>query len=141
VVGLGVPTERNDMDVLNALVINKVTFPVVNDTDYYLDEYLYSDYGFELFYNKRRGMNQIKWEKLLDSNGFGVSAPNRTRAYGGHYYSAETHVRTLNFREFMDRAFVVHWVSGGTWYALAFDTREFVVQDNHQNYWLPDLVL
>lgn len=129
------------MDVLNTIVVNNATFPVINDTDYYLDGMIYSDYGFELFYNKRNGLKQVKWARLLDSNGFGFDPPNRTRAYGSHYYSAETFQRSLDVRKFVERPFVVHWVSGGTWYGLAFDGYEFAIQTNDKNYWLPDIVL
>lgn len=124
------------MDVMNSVVLNGATFVVHNDTDYYLGDTLYSDYGFELYWRQGRGKRELAWHKFLQAHKFyDIGKPLRIP-----YWSGETHVRELPLTPLITRSFVVHFVLGGEWYGLGFDG-EFIVQNNHNNLFLPSAML
>lgn len=124
------------MDVLHTVTVNDSTFKVTNPTDYYLDQYLDSQYGFELYYKNKRGMQQARWLTMLEVNGF-----DEPTNMGKGLYQAETHADTLDFHLFVRRPFVLYWVFSDVWYGLGFDGNEFIMQDESDMRWLPSLIL
>jgi hypothetical protein len=125
------------MDVTQTFAINGAAFPVHNDTDYHLGMYLDSDYGFELFWRKQSGMAERDWQFMLKHCGFN----NPDKALRVPYWYAETRITELPLVPLMRRTFVTHFVFGGEWYGIAFDGKQFIVQANHNNLFLPSVML
>ena len=125
------------MDVLNSLSLNGANFIVHDSSTYALNRHLDSDYGFELYWRRKRGAQELKWRQMLNRYGF----HNVDVWPGKSYLNGETHVDTLDLVDFIVRPFVVHWVFGGEWYGLGFDGNEFHLQDNHNNIYLPNALL
>lgn len=124
------------MDVTQTLKINNASFVVHNDTDLYLGDTLYSDYGFELFWRKQTGLPERHWQFMLKHCGFG----NPDKAMRIPYWYAETRLTELPLVPLMNRTFVTHFVLGGEWYGMAFDGKQFIVQHNHDNLFLPGII-
>lgn len=123
------------MDVFNTLTVNNANFVVTNTTDYSLDQYLDSSYGFELYYRAKRGIAQSRWLDLLKTNGF--DGPTLLR---GGVYQSENRLTELDFHPFMVRPFVLYWTLDDDWYGLMFDGREFLLQGNDGQPFLPGLL-
>lgn len=128
------------MNVMQMLKINGHKYKVTNRTDYYLDQWLYSDYGFALYYRViRRGMAELRWQSMLDDNAFST---DRARGmFWPHIVGVETRNRSLNFHDLIDRPFAIDFVHGGEWYGMAFDGNEFYMQTNDGNPDLTQIVL
>lgn len=127
------------MDVLNIITINDASFKVTNDSNYPLDRYLDSSYGFELYFKNKRGIEQNRWLKTLQSDNFDKIL-NLGRTKTSIHYS-ETRATTLDIHKYITRPFVIHWVLGNDWYGLGFDTHEFILQNNEGNMFLPEVIL
>lgn len=125
------------MDVIDTLTVNNDHYILSNDSDYPVDRYLDSSYGFELFYRQKRGAEQARWNTMLRSNGY--SKP--LNLIKSRIWTCETRNTTFDIWDYVARPFVVHWVLGDSWYGLGFDNKEFIMQDNDGKLWLPGVIL
>lgn len=114
-----------------ALTINDSTIKVDNRTDYYLDQWLYSDYGFRLFYRPTRGIQEVYWNDLLDKYDFD---DYRVKRKG--FIDLETRERSLDFHEFIGRNFSIEFVSANSFYNVLFDRKDWILLvTNESGYW------
>ena len=121
------------MVTFDALLVNDTTIKIDNRTDYYLDQWLYSDYGFELFYRPKRGIEEVYWQELLESNGFNLYHGPDPRIKGGR--SAESRSRSIDFHEFLTRSFCMRFTSDKV-YDLYFDyASSTMIMSNTECYW------
>lgn len=124
------------MDVIDVLTVNGENYIFSNPTDCYVDRYLYSSYGFVLYYRPKKGIANTRWHDMLKRNGYGMKLQIRK-----NILYVETRNTTFDIWDYVDRPFVVEWVLDDCWHSLAFDGKEFVMQDNDGNLWLPGVVL
>lgn len=120
------------MTIFDAISVNDSTIKVDNRTDYYLDQWLYSDYGFQLYYRPTRGVSEVYWKELLRENGFDepVKIPRQK------FLSAQSRNRSLDLFEFVTRTFCTEFVSGDKIYALLFDyPNSIIVISNTETFW------
>jgi hypothetical protein len=109
------------MDVFNTIEINRVQIKVDNETDYYLDEWLYSDYGFRLFYKSGKGANEYYWRKTLDGYEFDENAPYK------RIVDIETRCRSIRIQDLTSRSHMLQFVSDNKFYSYLFDYRENMI--------------
>lgn len=107
------------MEPFDAITVNDRTIKVRNPTDYYLDQWIYADYGIEILYVPRRGIDEVFWNELLLENGF--QDPRKVYKGKARYYQLECRNRSLDLHEFMTRSFVLVFVSGNIGYELFYD--------------------
>jgi hypothetical protein len=126
------------MHTFDAITVNNTTIKVDNPTDYYLDQWLYTDYGFNIYYRGKRGIEEVYWNRLLKANGFeepsfinrGVGdTPNGV-------YDLDTYSRSLDFHEFLSRSFCIEFTSGKKPYAMFFDHKTWTItMSEEESFW------
>lgn len=118
------------MPLFDAITVNDTSIKVDNRTDYYLDQWLYSDYGFQLFYRPTRGISEVYWRELLRENGFDEGVKIQ------RFLSCQSRHRSLDLWEFLSKTFCVEFVSGDKIYALLFDyPNSIIVMSNTETFW------
>jgi hypothetical protein len=123
----------------DAITVRDITYKVDNRTDYYLDKWLYSDYGFKLWYRTQRGMEEIYWNEILNDYNFQLPAWKLKKAIS---HQTLTYDRSLDLHDFLTRSFYIEWSSGlrsngnGYRYGLYFDYRNSsIIVDDNKAYW------
>lgn len=112
------------MHTFDAITVNNTSIKVDNPTDYWLDQWLCTDYGFRLCYRPKRGTEELYWNKLLKANEF--ETPSfLTLERSVHYVS--TYNKCLDFYEFLSRTFCLEWISGSKPYAMLFDHKTWTI--------------
>lgn len=93
---------------MQTITVNDKVWRVVNDTDYYLDEWLYSDYGFDIIVPKSNDY----WGEL------GLLQKSTRRDFVGAYSTEYKH-RSIRLDQLVTfRKGFVEWCSGGYIYEM-----------------------
>jgi hypothetical protein len=115
------------MRIFDAITVNDSTIKVDNRTDYYLDQWLYSDYGFRMFYKPVRGISEVYWNELL--NEYKFDEPNDLGKV--KFRDVSTRNRSIDFHEFLTRNVAIEFVSGDKFYCFFFDSKEWLILMTH----------
>jgi hypothetical protein len=108
------------------------SFPVHNFTDYPLEDILYSEFGFKLFFRPVRGVSGQHFLDWLNENEFDIYIPKIAK--GLTYTWCYTYSDTLDISTLVNRRFVLSFVSGEYGNVVMFDGKEFYMKSsNMQN--------
>jgi hypothetical protein len=116
-----VESQRSEMDIFDTIEMNGVQVKVDNPTDYYLDEWLYSDYGFRMFYKPAKNVSEYYWLENLNKYSF------RDNIVFKRLRDVETRNRSLNIKDFLSKSHVIQFVSDSKFYSYLFDYREGMI--------------
>jgi len=123
------------MPIFDALTVNDTTIKVDNQTDYYLEQWLYSDYGFRLFYRPTTGIEEYYWKNLLNQYNF-EDVDDQFISRRTRFVDISTRNRSIDFHEFLSRPFCTEFVSGDKVYAFYFDYRKStILMSNEETFW------
>jgi len=116
-----------------AITVNDSTIKVDNRTDYYIDQWLYSDYGFRLFYRPVRGIQEEYWNEMLAEYNF----DDPEGCFGKErFVDTSTRERSIDFHEFLGRNVAIEFVSDSSFYCFFFDKPSWtILMTNKTGFW------
>ena len=119
----------------DAILVHNRTIKVDNRTDYYIDQWLYTDPGIiNVYYRKQRGMEEVYWNEILNDYKFGEPMPNAHRQAG--LFRSETSERSLDFHDFLMRTFYMSWSFGSKVYGMLYDhPHSTIICSDTETYW------
>jgi len=93
-----------------------------NGTDYPFALSLFSDYGFEVFWNAGKGRKELVHMEYIDYLNGEVSQ-NRSRKI------ADVFSHTFSIKPFLDTKFAIKWVWHNIFYCLMWDGQTIVIRN------------
>ena len=101
---------------------NNKAYPIDNTTNLIFSQFLFSDYGFEILWNARKGNAEIVRSEYV-------------KGLGGHIVSfrsrrnAEIVAKTLNVLPLLNGSFLLKWIYNDRYYNLLFDGSTITIRD------------